>query len=739
MKDSVLKNLKTPKAKKQEFFHEKFGSKRPDPYYWLKQRDTRPVLDYLKKENHYAQQKLKPLEDLKNKLFDEMKNRLPKKENQEPVPFGDYFYYKTWEKEKQYPIYKRKNKSNSHEEMILDVNSLKKQDNYLDVKNVLVSSDHNTLAYALDSQGREFYNIYFKNLKTGKQKDLFITQATSDFIWAKDNKTLFYTCQDKKTLRAFQVYRFNTQTGKKELVFEEPDLKFSVYLSKTLCESFITLLVNSNQTTEYHYLLAHQPEQNFTLFCKRQTGHEYHLNYGDNSFYILSNKDQAFNFKLMKVPIQKKLLQEQKNTDNSNPKIFLDKQKILQNQKNSKEMNHNSALSQQKTLPADTQGSYPSFLWQDIIPHRPEVFIENYEVFKSFIALQVRFNGRQKIEIFDLKKQDLHKINFPEKIYSVCIGDNKEYNSAVVRLEFQAPNQAQIIYDYKWNQKKLHFKSQKKIKGPFNSKNYILQEEYAVAQDGSQIPISLVYKKDIQLGPATPLLLYAYGSYGYSLDPVFSSVNLSLLDRGFVYALAHIRGGSEKGRKWYEKGKLLNKKNTFSDFICCAQHLIEKSYTSPSHLYIMGGSAGGLLMGAVLNQRPDLFRAVVASVPFVDCLTTMLDKNIPLSTGEYEEWGNPNEKKYYDYIQSYSPYDNVKKTKYPHILIQTGYHDPRVQYWEPAKWTAKLRDHKTDDHLLLLLTNMESGHFGSTGRLELFKLYSLYFAFFIGIQKNLIS
>ena len=701
MKDSLLKNLKPPKAKKRDFLHEKFGIKRPDPYYWLRDRDTSEVFDYLKKENQYAEQKLKPLEKLKNKLFEEMKSRLPDKENQEPVPFGDYFYYRVWEKEKQYPLYKRKKKSNGRGEVILDVNSLQAEGSYLDVRNVSVSPNHKILAYALDDQGREFYNVYFKDLKTGKQLDQCISSATSDFIWANDNKTVFYTCQDKETLRAFQVYRFNVETGKKELVFEETDLKFSVYLGKTLCQSWITLLVNSNQTTEYHYLSADQPEKDFTLFCKRQAGHEYHLSYGNSFFYILSNKDQAFNFKLMKAPVQK-----------------------------GKEFSKGRE---------NTEGSYPHSLWEELIPHRSDVFIENYEVFKNFIALQTRFEGRQKIEILDFQKQDLRVVDFPEKIYSVQMGDNEEYNSSFLRLEFQSPNQPEIVYDYEWTKKKLHFKSQEQVKGHFDSTNYILQEEYALAGDGSKIPISLVYKKDIQPGPSTPLLLYAYGSYGYSVDPVFSSIGLSLLERGFVYAVAHIRGGSEKGRKWYEEGKLLNKKNTFSDFICCADHLIDKSYTSSSHLYIMGGSAGGLLMGAVLNKRPELFRAAVASVPFVDCLTTMLDESVPLSTGEYEEWGNPNEKKYYDYIQSYSPYDNVKKTKYPHILIQTGYHDPRVQYWEPAKWTAKLRDHKTDDHLLLLLTNMESGHFGSTGRLELFKLYSLYFSFFIGIEQSLIS
>lgn len=696
--NNPIKPAVPPKAKKQDFFHEKFGNKTWDPYYWLRNRDAPEVLSYLKEENTYAETKLKPLESLKAKLFEEMKERLPEKENQEPVPYGDYFYYITREKEKPYPIHKRKKKSKGREEIILDINSIKTKSNYLDVKNPSVSSNHEILAYALDDKGREIYNIYFKDLKTGKLLNHFISSATSDFVWANDNKTVFHTCQNKDTLRAFQVYRFNIEIGEKELVFEEKDVKFAVYLNKTLCKSWITILTNSTQTTEYHYLPAHQPEKDFSLFCKRQTKHEYHLNYGDGCFYILSNKDQDFNFKLMKTPA-KKILDEHKNPE----------------------------------------GDYPQSSWKELIPHRPEVFIENYEVFKDFIALEVRFEGRQKIEIFDKTKSSLHRVDFPEKIYSIRFGDNREYESSLLRLEFQSPTQPKIVYDYETSQKKLHFKSQAPVKGGFDSKKYTSQAEYALAKDGPQIPISLVYKKDLKLSSSTPLLLYAYGSYGFSMDPQFSSIGLSLLDRGFVYAVAHIRGGGEKGRKWYEEGKLLNKKNTFSDFICCAEHLIDKSYTSSPHLYIMGGSAGGLLMGAVLNQRPDLFCAAVASVPFVDCLTTMLDESIPLSTEEYEEWGNPNDKQYYDYIKSYSPYDNVKKTKYPHILIQTGYRDPRVQYWEPAKWTAKLRDNKTDDHLLLLLINFESGHFGSTGRLEFLKLYSLYYAFLIGIEKSLIA
>lgn len=702
MKDFLSKQKIPPKAGKRDFFHEKFGDKALDSYYWLRNRDHSEVLKYLEEENQYAQDRLKPLEGLKEELFQEMKSYLPEKQDQEPVPKGGYFYYHTWEREKAYPVHKRRKKSGGKEEIILDENTLKSKEDYLDVARLYVSPNHKILAYALDEKGREFYNIYFRDLQTGERFKHFIVSSTSDFVWANDNKTVFYTKQDEKTLRAFQVYRFDLETGCHQLVFEEQDVQFSVFLNKSLSEEVITICTHSNQTTEYAYLFADKPEEDFVLFCKREKKHEYYLEYGEGIFYILTNKDQAFNFKLM-----------------TSPEI-----------RNQRKEGHDKT---------NTMGICPYHFWKELVPHRPEVFIENYEVFKTYMALEIRSQGRQEIEILDKQSWKLSQIPFDEEIYSVNLGDNREYESLLLRLNYQSLVHPKRVYDYSTVDKSLLFKSQVSVKGGFDSSNYISKSEYAFSKDGRKIPISLVYRKDTQPNTKNPLLLYAYGSYGMSTDPFFRTSILPLLDRGFIYAIAHVRGGSEQGRKWYEEGKLLNKKNTFSDFICCAEYLIDKSYTSPSRLYIMGGSAGGLLIGAVLNQKPDLFHAAVASVPFVDCLTTMLDESIPLSTGEYEEWGNPNEEEYYQYIKSYSPYDNVKKRKYPHLFIQTGYHDPRVQYWEPAKWTAKLRDHKTDTNLLLLLTNMESGHFGSTGRLEILKLQSLYYAFFIGLEQSLIG
>ena len=685
--------IKAPQAKREKHLHKKFNDEIWDHYHWLKKRDDPEVLKYIEQENTYSKEKLKVLEPLQKKLFQDMKNRLPEKEQEEPVPMGEWFYYKKWEKEKPYPFYMRRKKTSDKEELILDINALSQGKDYFNVSSVEVSPDHNMLAYALDDKGREFYNIYFKNLQTGERFPAVIPDVTNDFVWANDNQTVFYVQQDKKTLRAFQAYRFDLKTGKKDLLYTEEDEKFSIYLNKSLCQTWIFLCSSSSQTTEYRYLPAHQAYENFKLFSKRKKGHEYHINYGEGVFYILSNKDKAYNFKLMQVS-ESALKEEEEN--------------------------------------------YPSSLWEDRIPHRAEVFIEDYEVFKNFIAIHSRKNCKEEIEVYDLKKSQLNLIDFKEKTYSVILGNNKEFQSPFLRVMFETPIQPPTVYDYEWETKKLRFKSQVKYSGDFATQDYQTEFLFAKAQDGALIPISLVYKKSASINSSTPLLLYGYGSYGASSDPLFDPYLISLLNQGFVYAIAHIRGGSEGGRKWYEKGRLLDKKNTFKDFISCAEFLIEKSYSSPKHLYIMGGSAGGLLIGAVLNEKPELFRGAVARVPFVDCLATMLDKTIPLSTGEYEEWGNPNDKTYYDYIKSYSPYNNIKRAHYPYLLVESGYHDPRVQYWEPVKWIAKLREHNQSNHLIALTMNMKSGHFGSTGRLEYLKLLASCYSFFLGIEKNLI-
>ena len=682
-----------PQAKKEPYFHKKFKNEISDPYHWLKKRDAKDVLNYIEQENAYSKEQLKALKPLQQELFENMKELLPEQEHQEPVPIGEWFYYKKWKKEQAYPYYIRRKKNSQKEELLLDVNALSKGKDYFAVTSVRISPNHKILAYALDDQGREFYNIYFKDLNTGNLLPHFIPKTTNNFVWANDNQSLFYIQQDEKTLRNSKAYLFNLKTGKKELLYTEEDEQFSIYFNKSLCDTFIFLFSISTQTTEYRYLSADQVNEGFKVFLKRQKDHEYHINYGEGFFYILTNKDQAYNFKLMKVP---------------------------------------------KDDFSGKESSYPDHLWKELIPHREDVFLEDYEVFKNFIALYLRKNCKEEIAVYHLKKQELEFIDFKENCYSVKLIDNNEFDTKYLRMIFQTPIQAPIIYDYEWETKKRHFKSQKKYSKVFSTKNYKTEFLFAKAEDGTAIPISIVYKKSTPINSSTPLLLYGYGSYGISLDSVFTSSLIPFLDQGFIFATAHVRGGSEGGRKWYEKGRLLNKKNSFTDFISCAEFLIKQNYSSPQHLYIMGGSAGGLLIGAVLNAKPKLFRGAIARVPFVDCLATMLDKSIPLSTGEYEEWGNPNKKVYYDYIKSYSPYNNIKKAHYPYLLIESGYHDPRVQYWEPVKWIAKLRDYNQSNNLLALTMNMKSGHFGSTGRLEYLKLRALLYSFFIGIEKKLI-
>ncbi len=684
------KKYQPPKASKINYVHEKFGDKRVDPYYWLRKKDAPEVLNYLEEENKYTHYTLKPLESLKDKLFKEIKSRIPGNYNTEPVSYGEYQYYTSWVKGKNYPFHKRIHKKTRKEEIVLDENFLARQSKYCDIGNVEVSSNHNILAYSIDNKGREVYDIYFKNLKTGENLKHFIPKATSDFIWLNDNQTLFYVQQNSKTLRSYQVYSFDILSGQKKLIYEEKDTKFSVILNKTLSEKFVVILSASSETSECFYLSADDPKGDICLFTKRKEKHEYHINYGDGFFYILTNKDSAFNFKLMKVPIFK----------------------------------------------GESLKEYPPEMWEEVIPHREDVFIEDYEVFENFIVLEVRNKGCQELEILDRKTGESHSINFTEEVYSSELGSNYEYSTDFLRINYNSFIQPAMTYDYDVKKKKLHFKRQAPVEGEFKSEDYISKREFVKARDGTLVPLSLIYKKNLKISKSTPALLYGYGSYGISKDPGFDVSIFSLLDRGFIYVVAHIRGGSELGKKWYEDGKFLKKKNTFYDFIDCAEFLINRSYTSSEHLYIIGGSAGGLLVGAVLNERPDLFKGAIASVPFVDVLTTVLDEDIPLTTGEYEEWGNPNEKVYYDYIKSYSPYDNIKKTKYPHLLIDTGFHDPRVQYWEPAKWTAKLRDYKVDDNLLLLLTNMGTGHFGDTGRFGRLKLVAFYYSFFLGLEQN---
>ena len=667
---------------KKDFFHEKFGDRRYDPYHWMKKRDNPDVLEYLNSENEHVKEQLKSTKPLQKQIFKEIKSRIP---NYDTYPYksGEYVYWTAYAEGKEYPIYKRKHQKTQKEEIFLNTNELAKGKDYFDLAgDFQVSFDHKIVAYAVDQTGSEKYDIHFKNLETGQILNQFISGVTSDFVWANDNKTLFYVDADEVTMRAYRVFRYDIYSGKKEMIFEEKNESYHVILEKTISEDYIFIGIVSSTTTEWHFLSANKPNDSFTVFLKREKDHEYDIDYGEDSFYILTNKDGAYNFKLMKTSV------------------------------------HDLSPS----------------AWEDVIPHNKEIYIESFSNFKEFIALTVRTGSYQEIRLLNKKTFALEKISFPDSICYCTVDFNEEYNTKHLRVKMSSLIRPSAIYHYNYDNKELELKQQISAGKDFSSENYILKREFAVARDGTKIPITIVHRKDLKMNPNNPLFLEGYGAYGLSYDPFFNHSLPSLLDRGFVGAIAHIRGGSENGIKWHEQGKLLEKKNTFYDFIDVAEHLVNHSYTSPAHLYVEGRSAGGLLVGAVLNERSDLFNGVIAGVPFVDVVSTMLDEMLPLTTMEYEEWGNPNEKECYEYIKSYSPYDNIKKMDYPHVLAIAGYNDYRVSYHEPAKWIAKLREYRTNNNRLFLVTEMKSGHRGASGRFEWIKVQALSYAFLLSLE-----
>ena len=700
-------------AKKQNKKLIKHGDIRIDPYFWMKERGNPKVLEYLKSENKYALDVLAPVKKIQEKLFNEMKGRVVKKDTSVPVKQDNYYYYVKHEDKKEYPIYcRKKGNLKAKEEIYLDVNKLAGNHKYYQIGGMVRRFDHNMVAFAVDTVGRRFFDVYFKNLKTGQILNQKIESVTGSLKWANDNKTLFYVKQNKTDLRWSKVYRYDLDTKKSDLVYYEKDKNYSVHLTKSKTKKYIFIVSQSKTSTEYRLILADDPLKPLKVFQKRQKGHEYYVHHWADTqtnkenqasgFYVLTNF-KAKNFRVMWVSGKK-----------------LSK-------------NH----------------------WQPVIYHNKDIFIESIEAFKDYLSLTYRQDGLTRIEIFNRdtlpptaykktkelgksRKTRSHEISFKDPAYLAYTQSNYEYDTHKIRYSYESPNTPSSVYDYNLKTNKSVLKKQKKILGGFKSSNYKVERLWAKGKGNVKIPITLVYRKGLKQNSKNPLLLYGYGSYGYSMEPYFSSNTLSLLDRGFIWATAHIRGGAEMGKHWYEDGKKLKKKNTFIDFIACAKHLIDEKYTSPQHLYAMGGSAGGLLIGSVINMRPGLFNGVLALVPFVDVVTTMLDETIPLTTLEYEEWGNPNEKKFYDYMKSYSPYDNVVEQDYPHILVQTGFHDSQVQYWEPAKWVAKLRDKKTDDNFLLFYTDLEAGHSGPTGRFKYMNEMAFYYSFLIGIEQELL-
>ncbi|MCG2724668.1 MAG: S9 family peptidase, partial [Elusimicrobia bacterium] len=614
--------------------------------------------------------------------FTEIKARIKKDDSSAPFKYGEYFYYDRYEKGKEYPIYARKHKSLKNvEEIILDVNKIAEGHAFCDVRFPKVSPDHKKIAFAADTKGRRFYTIYFKDLTSGKILKKTIPNTAGNIVWANDNKTIFYVKQNPKTLRWEKVFKHVLGEKKDKEIFFEKDETFDVSLSKSKTDKYIFMSIEATLSTEYRFLDAASPDGEFKLFYLRQPKLEYDIDDGGDVFYIVHN-DKAKNFKV-------------------------------------------------STCPKDKTNK---FNWTDIIAHREDVLVEYMDVFKKYLVVKEVKNGLGILRIIDRETKKEHNIKFNDSVYLAEVGVNFIYDSDILKFTYESLTTPDSVYDYNMRTKEKELKKQQEVLGGFKPENYISKRLWLEARDGAKVPVSVVYKKGLVKNGKNPLHIYSYGSYGASSDPYFSSVRLTLLDRGFICAIAHIRGGSEMGRRWYDDGKLLKKKNTFYDFIDATKFLISEGYTSPEHVYAEGGSAGGLLMGAISNMAPGLYNGILAEVPFVDIVTTMLDSSIPLTTGEYDEWGNPNKKKYYDYMLSYSPYDNVKAQEYPNMLITAGLHDSQVQYWEPAKWAAKLRDMKTDNNILILKTDMEVGHGGKTGRFESLNLVALEYAFILNLE-----
>lgn len=683
-------NMQAPKAKKIDKTLEIHQDKRVDPYFWLNDKENPEVIQYLKEENKYCDFEMRDTEDFQNFLYEEMKSRYNKDDESLPYFFNEYWYIVRYENGKEHPIFCRKHlKLESPEEILLDVNILAEGKDFFEVGSMSVSPNNKMGSFSTDEQGRRIYTIKFKNIFTGEILEDSITNTTGKAVWANDNEHIFYIRKDK-SLRAYKVFRHKLGTSEKEdvLVFHEKDDTFDVNVFKTKSLEYIFIASSSSTSDEHHFIPSDNVFAEWKIIQPRTEDLEYAVEHYQDLFYIITNADNATNFKLVTAPVS------------------------------------NSGLGN----------------WVDLIPHRKEVLLEGFEIFKNFLVLEERKEGLLQIRIFNYLSKEDYYLEFNDPTYSAFIGLNIEFDTDKLRYIYTSLTQPSTTIEFDMAMKtSLVLKQQEVLGGVFKQENYISERIWANARDGKKVPISLVYHKNTKKSSETPLLLYGYGSYGHTVDASFSNVRLSILDRGFIFAIAHIRGGEYLGRDWYDDGKMLQKKNTFFDFIDAAKYLIKENYTSEKYLYAMGGSAGGLLVGAAMNYNPELFNGVIAQVPFVDVVTTMLDEEIPLTTGEYDEWGNPNDEEFYHYMKSYSPYDNVEAKNYPNILITTGLHDGQVQYWEPSKWVAKLRDLKTDNNILIFKTDMSSGHGGASGRFESLKEDALEYAFLCKLEGKLIK
>jgi oligopeptidase B len=680
-------NIQPPIAKIIPKKLKKHNEIRIDNYFWLNDRENPEVIDYLNQENAYYQEKTAHTKGFQAALFEEMKSRIKEDDHSVPYLYNGYYYITRFEKGQDYPIYSRKKESlSAKEEILFNCNEMAKDKPYFQLGALSVSPDNKLALFSYDIVGRRIYTIQIKNLETNEILKDKIENVTGSAVWANDNKTIFYSDQDEKTLRSDKIFKhkLGSKQADDELVYFEKDETFNVEIAKSKSRKYLAIESGSTLTTEYQILDADNPDGEFKIFQKRVRGLEYSINHYGDSFYIMTNKDKAENFKLMKTSVNK--------TSKAN--------------------------------------------WVEVIAHRAEVLLEDIEIFKDFLVVEERENGLNKIRIMPWSGEGEYYLPFESETYTAYTSSNVDFDTDILRYGYQSMTTPSSIIDFNMKTKiKEVKKEQEVLGGKFDKNNYTEERVWATAEDGVKIPISMVYKKGLKKDGTNPLLQYAYGSYGHSMDATFSSTRLTLLDRGFIFAISHIRGGEDLGRQWYEDGKLLKKKNTFTDFIDCSKFLIAEKYTSPQHLYAEGGSAGGLLMGVVVNMAPELYNGIIAQVAFVDVITTMLDDSIPLTTGEYDEWGNPNVRKYYDYMLSYSPYDNILPQKYPNMYVSTGLHDSQVQYWEPAKWVAKLRALKTDDNLLFLDTNMDAGHGGASGRFEAIKELAKEYSFLLDLEK----
>jgi oligopeptidase B len=679
---------KPPVARKVPKFTEIHGDKLVDNYFWLRTNQKNPdpeVITYLEAENKYTEAMMKPLAGFQEALYQEMLGRIQESDLSVPVKDGSYYYYSRTEKGKQYGILCRKKGSlTAAEEIYLDINQLAEGKKFMSIGDTEISDNEQLLAYTSDSTGYRQYTLAIRDLKTGKLLPDTAERVTS-LVWAADNKTLFYVQEDAVTKRSDKLFRKVLGNPKDELLYEEKDELYDLGMGRSRSKAYIFLISLSKLTTEARYLAADRPNDSFRVIAPREGEHQYFPDHHGKHFYIRTN-DKGRNFRLVKTSV-------------SDPA-----------RKN----------------------------WEEVIAPRDSVMLEGMNFFEDYYILSERENGLNKMRVTEFKTGQLHYIDFPEPVYSAFPNANPEFKTTKFRFAYQSFITPSSIFDYDLKTRTRELLKEQPVLGGYDRKQYQSERIYATAKDGTKIPVSIVYKKGLKRDGSAPMLLYAYGSYGASSSVGFNSGRLSLLDRGMIYALAHIRGGGDMGKIWHEQGRMLTKKNTFTDFINCAEHLIAEKYTAKDRLVIEGGSAGGLLMGAVTNMRPDLFKAVLSHVPFVDVINTMLDASIPLTTSEYIEWGNPNDKQYYTYMKSYSPYDNIEAKSYPTMLVTTSLNDSQVAYWEPAKYVARMRAMKTDNNVLMLKTNMGAGHGGASGRYDRLKEIAFNYSFAlsqVGITK----